>query len=64
MSSAKLDVSHLKQKELSAKDTRILAGLEDWLSSAVFDPKSNICTDKSLGEKWALLSEMGLDQGG
>ena len=60
MSSAELDIPHLTQKEMSPKDKKILAGLEDWLSSAVFDPKSNICADKSLGDKLALLSEMDL----
>ncbi len=51
--------SHTERTE-RAEDQKILAGLEDWLSSAVFDPKSNICADKSLGEKWALLSEIDL----
>lgn len=60
MSSAELDISHLTQKELSPKDKKILVGLQDWLSTAVFDPKNNICADKSLGDKWALLSEMDL----
>lgn len=60
MSSTELDISHLTKIELTAEDKQILAGLGDWLSSAVFGPKTNTCADKSLGEKWALLSEMDL----
>lgn len=60
MSSAELNISHLTQNELSSKDKTILAGLEDWLSSAVFDPTSHVCADKDLSEKWALLKEMDL----
>jgi len=60
MSSAELDISHLTQKELSPKDKKILEGLEEWLSSADFDPRTNTCTDKRLVEKWALLCEMDL----
>ncbi len=37
-----------------------MEGLEDWLSSAEFEPITNICTDKRLSEKWALLREMDL----
>jgi hypothetical protein len=60
MSAAGPPIPHLTQQELSHKDKGILAGLEDWLSQAIFDPKSNMCTDKSLGEKWALLCDMDL----
>ena len=60
MSTVEPPIPHLTQQKLSDNNKRILAGLEDWLSHVVFDPKSNICTDKSLGEKWALLCEMDL----
>ena len=51
---------HLTQHELSRKDKDILAGLEDWLSHAVFDSKNNICIDARLSEKWELLCGMDL----
>ena len=60
MSTAEPPIPHLTQQELSDKDKGILAGLENWVSHAVFDPTTNTCIDKSLGEKWALLCEMDL----
>ena len=60
MSSAELVVTHLTQQELSQKDKDILAVLKDWVAVAEFNSKTNVCTDRNLGEKWTLLSEMDL----
>lgn len=60
MTTVEPPIAHLTQQELSDNDKRILAGLEDWLSQVGFDSQSHICTDQSLGEKWALLCEMDL----
>ncbi len=60
MSSTGTAIPHLTQQRLSPKDKAIMEGLEDWLSSAEFEPITNICTDKRLSEKWALLREMDL----
>ena len=59
MSTSKTHNPHLTQEKLSDKDKGILAGLEDWLSHAVFD-ENNMCIDKQLAKKWALLCEMDL----
>ncbi len=60
MSTTEQATPHLMQDPLTDNDKGILKGLEDWLSHAVFDPKSNICIDKSLGKTWNLLCEMDL----
>lgn len=60
MSTTDPPIPHLTQEELSEGDKGILAGLEGWVSHAAFDPTSNICTDSSLREKWALLCNMDL----
>lgn len=59
MNTAGPSAAHLTQEKLSDKDKEILAGLQDWVSHADFEPKSKICIDKSLGEKRPLI--YGLD---
>lgn len=55
---AAAEASHLSQEELSVTDKAILAGITDWLNNAEFDPTTNVCTDKGLGEIWSKLCEM------
>lgn len=50
--------AYLTQEELSAADKAVLAGISEWLSHADFDPNTNVCIDKSLQEKWALLRDI------
>lgn len=59
MGTAGPTAAHLTQEKLSDKDEELLAGLRDWISHADFEPKSNICVDKSIGEKQSII--YGLD---
>lgn len=43
---------HLTQEELSAGDSDILAGIQDWVSHAQFDADTYVCIDKELKNKW------------
>ena len=61
MSTEESATSHLTQQELSEKDRLILRDLESWLSQAKFEKKKEnieLCVDKALNEKWALLRNM------
>lgn len=61
MSTAEPAISHLTQQELSERDKATLTGLEKWLSKAKFEKKKEnceLCVDKELDEKWALLRDM------
>ncbi|KAL8742554.1 MAG: hypothetical protein Q9190_004978 [Brigantiaea leucoxantha] len=53
-----LELSHLTHEEQSGGDKAILAGITEWLSHAEFDPKTNVCIDQGLNDKWLLLREM------
>lgn len=44
--------SHLTQNKLSAGDSEVLAGIQDWVSQAQFDPQTHVCIDKELKNKW------------
>ena len=55
--------SHLAQQALSSKDKAVLAELEKWLPTARFEKCATnveICVDKELPTKWALLMDMDL----
>lgn len=60
MSAVELYIPHLTQEELSPKDKGILSESAKWVVNAKFDPKINVCADRTLVEKRAAMCEMDI----